>query len=100
MMALVLWTRHFLEDQAFTVKDNVVYQDNDSDILLAKNRHASSSKRTRHIEIRYYFVTDNIAPNRLQVEHCPTDVMLADFLLKPLQGSAFRVFRSRLLNLP
>ena len=99
-MALVLWMCHFLEDQRFTVKDNVVYQDNKSTILLEKNGCVSSPKHTHHIEIHYFFVMDNSACSQMMVQHCPTDVMLADFLTKPLHGSAFHTFCVCLLNLP
>ena len=34
---MVLWVRHFLEMQGYTVKDNIVYQDNLSAIKLEKN---------------------------------------------------------------
>ena len=59
-MASILWTRHFLEGQGFTVTDNVVFQDNESAMLLENNGRLSSTKCTRHIEIQYFFVTDNI----------------------------------------
>jgi hypothetical protein len=59
-MPLVIWTRNFLEVQGFEVHDNVVFQDNQSAILLAKNGKASSGRRTRHIDIRYFFVSDRI----------------------------------------
>ena len=36
-LAMVLWVRHFLEAQGYTVTDNVVFQDNQSAILLEKN---------------------------------------------------------------
>ena len=42
------------------ISDNIVYQDNQSTMLLAKNGRQSSRKSTRHLELRYYFVTDNI----------------------------------------
>jgi len=58
VMPQILWTRYFLEAQGYQAKDAIVYQDNQSTILLAKNGRASSSKRTRHINIRYFFVTD------------------------------------------
>jgi hypothetical protein len=61
IMPQVLWTSYFLEAQGYAVSDSVVYQDNQSVILLEKNGRASSSKRTRHINIRYFFVTDRIA---------------------------------------
>ena len=36
-MGLVLWTCLFLETQGYQIEDNIVYQDNKSTILLAKN---------------------------------------------------------------
>jgi Reverse transcriptase (RNA-dependent DNA polymerase) len=99
-MGLILWTRLFLEAQGFVVNDNVVYQDNQSAILLENNGKMSSSKRTRHLEIRYFFVTDNVHKKHLRIEYCPTDDMIADFFTKPLQGAKFRRFRAMILNLP
>jgi hypothetical protein len=99
-MPLVIWTRNFLVAQGFEVRDNVVFQDNQSTILLAKNGKASSGRRTRHIDIRYFFVSDRIARKELRVEYCPTGDMVADFFTKPLQGSLFRKLRKIILNLP
>ena len=45
-MPLVIWTRNFLMAQGYTVTDNVVYQDNQSAILLKCNGRASSGRRT------------------------------------------------------
>jgi hypothetical protein len=47
-----------MEAQGYKVNENIVYQDNQSAILLERNGKASSSKRTKHINIRYFFVTD------------------------------------------
>jgi hypothetical protein len=98
-MTGIVWTRNFLESQRVTIRDNVVYQDNQSAMLLENNGTASSGKRTRHINIRYYFVKDRIDNGELRVEYCPTEEMLADILTKPLQGALFRKFRDRLLNI-
>mmetsp|Transcript_7190 Transcript_7190/g.15685 ORF Transcript_7190/g.15685 Transcript_7190/m.15685 type:complete len:221 (-) Transcript_7190:165-827(-) len=68
-------------------------------ILLAKNGRGSSSKRTRHINIRYFFITDRIRRKEVSVEYCPTDEMIADFFSKPLQGSKFLKFRNMVLNI-
>jgi hypothetical protein len=83
------WTHNFLEVQGFEVHDNVVFQDNQSTILLAKNGRASSGCRTRHINIWYFFVSDHIAREELRVKYCPMGDMMADFFTKPLQGSLF-----------
>jgi hypothetical protein len=98
VMAQVLWTRYFLEAQGYEVRDNIVYQDNQSTMLLEKNGRGSSSKRTRHINVRYFFVTDRIKANELSVEYCPTGEMRGDFFTKPLQGSLFRKFRNSVMN--
>jgi Reverse transcriptase (RNA-dependent DNA polymerase) len=99
MMSMVLWTRNFLESQGYEVADNILYQDNESAILLEKNGQKSSTKRTRHIEIRYFFVTDNVKRGRLRIEYCPTGDMIADFFTKPLQGSAFRKMVKTIMNI-
>ena len=57
-MALVLWCQLFIMGQGFDVCDNIIYQDNQSTMLLSNNGRHSSGKKTRHIEIRYYFITD------------------------------------------
>ena len=46
----------------------------------------TSGQRTRHINIRYYFITDRIAKNEVTVQYCPTGEMIADYFSKPLQG--------------
>jgi hypothetical protein len=99
VMPQILWTKNFLEAQGYSVKDNIVYQDNQSAILLEKNGRGSSGKRTRHINIRYFFVTDRIGKGEVRIEYCPTKEMKADFFTKPLQGTLFRKFRNWILNL-
>jgi len=100
VLALILWVRHFLEAQGFTITDNVVYQDNMSSILLEKNGRQSSGKKTRHIEIRYFFITDNVRRKKASIEHCPTEEMVSDTHTKPTQGALFRKHRSTIMNLP
>ena len=50
----ILWARLFMKAQGFKVRDNIIYQDNNSAILLETNGQSLSSKRTKHINIRYY----------------------------------------------
>jgi hypothetical protein len=99
MMAKVLWTQYFLKAQGYNVGPAMVAQDNKSSILLEMNGMKSSTKRTRHINVRYYFVTDRINKGDMIMEYCPTADMISDILTKPLQGSPFRKLRALLLNL-
>ena len=96
----ILWTRYFLQEQGYDVQENVLYQDNQSAMLLEKNGMSSAGKRSRHINIRYFFITDRIAKKELSIEFCPTDEMIADFFTKPLQGKKFKKFRKIVMGLP
>jgi hypothetical protein len=86
-MGMITWTHNFLREQKFNVTDNIVYQDNQSAILLECNCHGSSGRRTRHIDIHCFFISDHVKNKELRVEYCPTKEMLIDFFTKPLQGS-------------
>ena len=91
-LTMVIWVRLFLEAQGFDIKENIVFQDNQSTILLENNGKRSIGKRTRHIDIRYYYITDNVKRGRAAIQYCPTAEMVGDFFTKPLQGSLFRKF--------
>ena len=52
----VLWTRLFLEAQDYGVKENIVFQDNETAMLLEKNGKSSSGKRTKHINMRFFWL--------------------------------------------
>jgi hypothetical protein len=54
----IIWTNNFLREQGVVVNETVLYQDNMSSILLEKNGRSSSSKRTRHMNIRFFFIKD------------------------------------------
>ena len=97
-MPMVLWVKKFMEEQGFKITENIVYQDNQSAILLERNGKRSSTKRTRHLDVRYYFVTDRIGAKELCVKYCPTEEMRSDGNTKPLMGAAFLRWRRWLLN--
>ena len=99
LMPHILWTNYFLNWQGYNAKDTILYQDNKSAILLEKNGKKSSSKRTKHIAIRYYFNTDRVKSDELSIEYCPTGDMFADYFTKPLQGKFFYQLSKEIMNL-
>ena len=60
---------------------------------MAKNGKLSCSRKSRHIAIKYFWITDRVKQENLDVRHCWTDIMLADFFTKRLQGKKFHMFR-------
>ena len=66
-------------------------------MALIKNGK-SNSERTRHIAIRFFFVSDRVNSNEIKLEYLETENMIADVLTKPLQGELFKMLRDKLLN--
>jgi hypothetical protein len=87
----ILWTREFL------IKPATLYQDNTSTIALIR-KGRSTSARTKHIAIRYFFIKDREDAGEVTVEHMGTDAIAAIGLTKPLQGDAIRISRDRLMG--
>ena len=56
----VIWTLSFLGGQCFKVNDNITYQDNQNNILMERNGKYLCEKKTHHIDMRYFFITDRI----------------------------------------
>ena len=95
----IFWTLYFLMEQGYDVTENRLYQDNKSSILLENNGRLSSSQRTRHINIRYFFIKDRVDKEEVNIVYCPTEHMVADFFTKPLQGKQFIEFRNKILGI-
>ena len=55
---LALWTKLVLEALGYDIKKNVMYQDNKSATLLETNGRQSAGKRSRALNIRYFFITE------------------------------------------
>jgi hypothetical protein len=65
-----------------------------SAISVAKNTMLHSG--TKHIEVRYHFLRDNVEKGKIDLIHVPTEKQLADILTKPLDQATFAPFRGEL----
>ena len=97
-LSQMIWVKVFLEEQGYKLKKNILYQDNQSAIRLEKNGRMSCGQKSRHINIRFFWVTDRVKNEDLTIEYCPTDVMVADFFTKLLQGAVFHKFREVIMG--
>ena len=95
----ILWTKHFMEAQGYMIEDNILHQDNKSTILLQENGRKSAGKWSRALNVRYFFLMDQVEKGNLRIIFCPTDDMTADYMMKPLQGEKFRKFRAEIMGL-
>lgn len=97
-MPYTVWLLLFLSAQGYAIKDNVLYRENQSTILMLKNGRNSCTGNSRHINIRYFFVKDRVDKKELKIEYCPSLNMLADFFTKPLQGRLFQKFKEVIMG--
>jgi len=72
-LGYILRARYFMIEQGYDMDLSLLYQDNMSAILLKTSERASSSKRTKHIKVKYFFVKDKVDQRELTIEHCPTE---------------------------
>jgi hypothetical protein len=59
-----------------------ILADNQGSIKLAQND--STSKRTKHIDIRYHFMKNAILEEEITLKYCSTTEMAADMMTKAL----------------
>ena len=93
-----IWAKLFLEAQGYEIKENYFAQDNQSAMKLEQNGRKSCGQKSRHIDIRYFFMKDRVETENITIVYCPTEEMLADFFTKPLQGALFQKFRRVLMG--
>ena len=109
-MNFVVWSKLFFDWQfkdynpskptSQIGKTNVLLQDNTSAIQLERYGKRSSTKRTRHILVQYFYVTDKLQDRILTaISYCLTKEMVNDYLSKSLQGSLFRTHRNAIMGI-
>ena len=95
----LIWLLRFLEEQGYKVTKTVLMQDNEGAIKLEKHGRKSSSRRTRHMDMRYFFIKDRLESEGIEVKYCPTEAMIADYFTKPLQGALFNKLRRVIMGM-
>jgi hypothetical protein len=68
--------------------------DSTSAISVAKNPVLDS--RTKHIEVCYHFLRDNVEKGNIELIHVPIEKQIVDILTKPLDQATFAHLRDEL----
>jgi hypothetical protein len=95
----VMWAKQFMEDLGFQQKVITVFEDNQSSIILANKNKGATITRTKHIQVRFFYVKQLIEQNHIKIEYLPTEEMVADILTKPITGKLFLKLRNAILNI-
>ena len=77
---------YFVEAQGYTIDTNLLYQDNKSTIILAKNGRMSAGKNSKHTQNRFFFIADKVAKGDVKIRHMGIKLMWVDVNTKPVKG--------------
>ncbi|KAJ9542154.1 hypothetical protein OSB04_028660 [Centaurea solstitialis] len=83
----VLWMKTQLIDYGYKLKRVPIYCDSESAIAIKSNPVQHS--KTKHIDIRYDFIKDNVEKGNIEMFFVQTDFQLADLFTKPLDEKRF-----------
>ena len=84
----LLFARHLLEEVGYELGGpSTMYVDNQTAIAIG-NRECKA-KYTKHVEIKYHLIQDMIERGEIKLKYCPTALMVADILTKPLAKPAY-----------
>ncbi|GJU54241.1 hypothetical protein Tco_1227955 [Tanacetum coccineum] len=87
----VLWMKKALIDYGIRLDDVPIMCDNKGAIDLSKNPVQHS--RTKHIEIRHHFLSDNVQKGNISIEKVASEDNIADIFTKPLKREVFNYLR-------
>jgi hypothetical protein len=90
-IAQALWLRNFIS--GLKIVDSIarhikIFCDNSAAVFFSKNNKSGS--RSKHINIKYLSVRDNIKRHEVFIEHINTESMLADPMTKGLPIKQFK----------
>nr|GEZ16185.1 copia protein [Tanacetum cinerariifolium] len=86
-----LWIKQTLVDYNIKLDNISILCDNKGAIDLSKNPILHS--RTKHIEIRHHFLSDNVQKGNISIEKVSSKDNIADILTKPLKQEPFNLLR-------
>jgi hypothetical protein len=92
-----LWLDSLLRElHCALTQSPVLFVDNMSAIQYC--RTGGDAYRSRHVNIRYHFVRDNVERQAVRLEWINSTGQLADIMTKPLQRGPFERLREKLLG--
>jgi hypothetical protein len=93
----VLWLRGLMEELGlFTQMGSTVYGDNQS--AIAVSEHGVKGERTKHVDVKYHFVTESVERGQVKLRWVPTTQQQADILTKALAAPVFELLRQKLMS--
>lgn len=88
----VLWLIRLLADLGMSFNKPVVINEDNEGVLKLVKDPRNNGQRTKHIDVKYFFVRDIISKNIINVKYCESRKQLADVFTKSLSKVRFNEF--------
>ncbi|RUS90533.1 hypothetical protein EGW08_001710 [Elysia chlorotica] len=85
-----------VNDMYLDLNDFTLNCDNQGAIALSKN--PIQHQRSKHIDIRYHFIRDEISKGLMKVQYVPSEENLADVFTKPVSRVKMQKFKALLMG--
>ena len=93
-----MWTRAFLKEVGFPqLTPTIMFEDNKSTIAMIEK--PGNGNKTKHIDIRYNFIREQVLKKAIVMQHLGTKDMTSDPLTKGLSRVPFLHLRPKLLGM-
>jgi hypothetical protein len=93
----VLWLRGLMEELGLhTQTGSIVYGDNQSTLAVSEN--GVKGARTKHVDVKYHFVTETVEQGSVKLPWVPTTQQQADLFTKALAAPPFESLRKQLMT--
>ena len=94
-ISTMIWIQLFLNAQGYPVKENILYQDSKSAMLLKTNGCKSAGK---HSSSEHLMLKET--KGHIDIKCCLTDFMIGDYMAKALHGAKYEGFHQQIMHLP
>lgn len=93
-----MWLSQLLQDMKILKQQSPIpmFEDNQGCIAMIKSDKVN--QRSKHISIKYHYIKQLYKENKIDVQYCPTECMIADMFTKPLDSTKFKKGLCRLFE--
>lgn len=96
-----VWLQQVLDDvegrtETESITPVTLMGDNQASLIMAKEERLKMSRRTRHIEMKYQWIKDEVEKGRIKLDYLNTEDMTADIMTKAISRVRFEKLRTLL----
>jgi hypothetical protein len=92
----VIWTVQILKEMQYEVNVPLLHIDNSAAIAMIDND--VSHERTKHIDIKYFFIKELVRAEEMRIKWVSTHENVSDIFTKALQPQLFTKMRAKLMT--